>query len=68
MAFVFVSLLQHDLEEFIDDWNNHLIRRSSHNTVSGRPNDLYCLPFLHGISKSLVLTLSNINDYFTRYD
>ena len=35
MAFVFVSLLQHDLEEFVDDWNNHLIQRSSHNTVSG---------------------------------
>ena len=49
MVFVFVPLLQRDLDEFFEDWNNHLIRKSGRNTVSGRPSDFYCLPHLHGI-------------------
>ena len=31
-----------------DDWNMHFIRQSRHNTVSGVPDELYCLPQTRG--------------------
>ena len=61
MAFVFVHLLQHDLDEFVQDWNSHIIRRSNHNTVSGRPDDLYYLPHLYG---ELYETLLSQNELY----
>ena len=45
--FCFSSLIQRDLDTVKDHWNTHLIRRSRHETVSGRPDELFYLPELH---------------------
>ena len=45
--FCFSSLIQHDLDTVKDHWNTHFIRRSRHETVSGRPDQLFFLPELH---------------------
>lgn len=49
LAFVFVPLLEKDIADFVEDWNCHSIRKSGRNSISGRPDDLYCMPQLHGI-------------------
>ncbi len=50
LAFVFGNVLQRDINEFVHDWNNHLIRRNKHRNVPcGRPADLYDMPGLQGI-------------------
>ena len=39
----------HDMTEFMDDWNDHTIRRNtSRNTIGGIPVDLYEIPKYHG--------------------
>jgi len=45
--FCFSSLIQRDLDIVKDHWNTYLIRRSRHETVSGRPDELFYLPELH---------------------
>ena len=45
--FCFSSLIQHDLDTVKDHWNTHFIRGSRHETVSGRPDQLFFLPELH---------------------
>ena len=45
--FCFSNLIQHDLDRVKDHWNTHFIRRSRHETVSGRPDQLFVLPELH---------------------
>ena len=45
--FCFSNLIQHDLDTVKDHWNTHFIRRSRHETVSGRPDQLFFLPELH---------------------
>lgn len=42
--FLFISLLQDEIDRFVEYWNNHRIRRSSHRTIAGRPNVIYDLP------------------------
>ena len=42
--FSFSNLLQKELDEFRDHWNTHYIRRSRHDTIPGRPDELYYLP------------------------
>ena len=42
--FSFSQLLQKELEEVQHQWNTHYIRRSRHDTVPGRPDELYFLP------------------------
>jgi len=56
--FCFAPLLQDDLDNIKDHWNTHLIRGSKHGTVSGRPNELYFLPELHGGEEDLLQPLS----------
>ena len=46
--FCFAQLLQDDLDKVKEHWNTHLIRRSRHDTISGRPDELFFLPELHG--------------------
>ena len=46
--FCFAQLLQDDLDKVKEHWNTHLIRGSRHDTISGRPDELYFLPELHG--------------------
>ena len=45
--FCFSNLIQQDLDEVKDFWNTHYIRRSRHETVAGRPDELYHLPERH---------------------
>lgn len=42
--FSFSSLLQKELEKVTLHWNTHYIRRSRHETLAGRPDELYYLP------------------------
>ena len=46
--FCFAQLLQDDLDKIKQHWYTHLIRGSSHDTISGRPDELFFLPELHG--------------------
>ena len=45
--FCFSSLIQRDLNTVKDHWNTHFISRSRHETVPGRPDELFFLPELH---------------------
>ena len=42
--FSFSNLLQKELDEVRHHWNTHYIRRSRHDTLAGRPDELYYLP------------------------
>ena len=42
--FSFSNLLQKELDEVLYHWNTHYIRRSRHDTLPGRPDELYYLP------------------------
>jgi len=44
IRYCFVELLQKDLNEIVEYWNTHYIRKSRHDTVPGRPDVLYYLP------------------------
>ena len=43
----FTSIIQSDLDSVKSQWNSHYIQRSRHNTISGRPNELFFIPELH---------------------
>lgn len=45
--FCFSNMIQHDLDTVKDHCNTHFIRRSRHETVCGRPDQLFFLPELH---------------------
>lgn len=42
--FCFKDILQADLDHVRDHWNTHYIRKSRHNTVPGRSDELFYLP------------------------
>ena len=42
--FCFSSIIQQDLDFAVQHWNSHCIRRSRHDTISGRPDELFCFP------------------------
>lgn len=42
--FCFKELVQHDLDFVVLHWNTHYMRQSRHNTVPGRPDELFFLP------------------------
>jgi len=46
--FCFAQLLQDDLDNVKEHWNTHLIRGSRHDTISGRPDELFFLLEVHG--------------------
>ena len=48
MWFCFTDIIQDDLNYTRALWNNHYIRSSRHETVQGRPDELYYLPERHG--------------------
>ena len=41
--FCFADVLQHELDDMCEHWNTHYIRPSRHETIAGRPNELYFL-------------------------
>ena len=49
LAFTFGDLLRKDLDDFMDDWNSHPIRKNKHVvSVNGCPDDIYEMPGVHG--------------------
>ena len=45
--FCFSNIIQQDLDFVVQHWNSHYIRKSRHDTVSRRPNELFYLPEFH---------------------
>ena len=52
--YCFAQILQNDLDIVREHWNSHRIRKSRHNTVSGRPDSLFFLPEHHGAIANLL--------------
>ena len=49
LGFVFGHLMQADLDEFVEDWNNHPMRPNRNlDSPCGCPADIYDMPTLHG--------------------
>ena len=44
LCFCFKDILQVDLDHVKDHWNTHYIQKSRHDTVPGRPDELFYLP------------------------
>lgn len=42
--FCFAEIIQKELDFVTSHWNTHYIRRSRHDTVAGKPDELYFLP------------------------
>jgi len=64
--FVYSGLLQSDLEDVKNEWNDHCIRKSVYSVVSGIPNQLYFLPETKGfehqgvpVSEQVIETLED---------
>ena len=55
--FCFAGLLQKHLDETCEHWNTHYIRKSRHDTISGRPSALYYLPSTYGGLPNLLLPI-----------
>ena len=51
--FCFAELIQQDLDFVKIHWNTHYIRQSGHDTVPGKPDELYFLPENFGASDLL---------------
>lgn len=56
--YCFSSLIQKDLDITKEHWNTHSIRKSHHDTVSGRPDELFYIPELHGGEDGLLSQIS----------
>lgn len=46
--YTFSRLIQQELDELMEHWNTHRIRKSRHNTVSGRPDAIFFNPDSYG--------------------
>ena len=55
VRYCFAPILQRELDETKEYWNNHRIRQSSFATVSGRPNVLYSVPEDYNATECLQL-------------
>ena len=53
--YCYALVLKNDLNIVKEHWNSHSIRKSRHNTVSGRPDSLFYLPEHHGAVRNLLL-------------
>ena len=53
----FAPVIQKDLDIVKEHWNSHRIRKSRHNTVPGRPDQLFYLPEFHGAVGNLLLNV-----------
>lgn len=69
--FCFSQLLQQELDDVSVHWNSHYIRKSRHDTVAGRPNELFYLPecrqtrsYLQPVEEDRIADMSNYcHDY-----
>ena len=57
--YCFSKILQRDLDRIKEHWNAHRIRRSRHDTIPGRPDELFSLPENHGGTDGLLLKVSD---------
>lgn len=46
--YTFSGLIQQELDDILEHWNTHRIRKSRHNTVAGRPDVIFCDPESYG--------------------
>ena len=58
ICFSFSGIIQKDLDVVKEHWNTHHIRDSRHDTVPGRPDELFCLPEDHGGVDGLIRPIS----------
>lgn len=56
--YCFSGILQKDLDLVREHWNTHRIRDSKHDTVPGRPDELFLLPECSGGIDGLLLPIS----------
>ena len=63
--FCFSDTIQQDLDIVMDHWNTHYIRPSRHETISGRPNEIFYLPELHS-GKDFLKKVTNQECQFVR--
>ena len=52
--FCFAGLLQRNLNQAKTHWNTHYVRKSRHDTISGKPNFLYYMPETHNGESGLI--------------
>jgi len=64
----FNVLLQNELDQLKEHWNSHYIRKSRHETVSGRPDILFNLPEDNGGEDNLKLEVPNAMFEYVRDD
>ena len=64
--YCFSGILQEDLNKVMEHWNTHRIRDSRHDTIPGRPDELYLLPECHGGIDGLLLSISDYQLQFVR--
>ena len=48
VSYTFSPLLQYELDQVKLQWNTHYIRRTRHDNIPGRPDELFFLPELSG--------------------
>ena len=59
--FVYSDLLQTDLDNVKNEWNDHYIRKSRNGVLAGIPNQLYYLPELKGfVNRGLDVTENHL--------
>lgn len=67
--FVYSGLLQTDLDNVVQEWNNHLIRKSRHAAVSGIPDQLYHIPEWFGyFDRGEEISENKIRSILDQYD
>jgi len=56
MRYSFLPLIQKDLDDVVEQWNNHHISVSRNsNCPNGRPNILFSVPELSGFYQAITL-------------
>lgn len=63
LLFCFKDVLQTDLDSVKNHWNTHYIRKSRHDTIPGRPAELYYLPENNGFQDfKFAVTAQQLHD------
>ena len=63
LLFCFKDVLQTDLDSVKNHWNTHYIRKSRHDTIPGRPAELYYLPENNGFQDfKFAVTAQQLDD------
>ena len=68
--YIFSGLIQRELDDVVEHWNTHRIRKSRHNCVAGRPDSIFYIPENYGgietklavENREIDIASENIND------